>query len=164
MIAATHVLDRGHTRIALVNGDVSIPWCADRRTGVHAAVKARGLQPATVVGRLLVSTLTAREGESIVPALLALDPAPTAVICANDLLALGVLRGLSQRGIRVPDDMALVGYDDDDFAAVLSPPLTTVRQEPYRVGRTAAEILLAEPVESSRRVVFEPELVIRDST
>jgi LacI family transcriptional regulator len=165
-IATEHLLARGHRRIALVNGDRSIAWCADRRAGAHRAVAARGLDPEAVVHDVPVTALNAREGERIGEGLVAGSPAPTAVLCANDLLALGVLRALTRRGVRVPGDVALVGYDDVDFAAVLSPPLTTVRQEPYRLGREGVEMLLAEPPPAGApapRTVFRPELVVRDS-
>jgi LacI family transcriptional regulator len=165
-IATEHLLARGHRRIAMVNGERSIAWCADRRTGAHRAVAARGLDPEAVITDVPVTALNAREGERIGEGLLAHSPAPTAVLCANDLLALGVLRALTRRGVQVPGDVALVGYDDVDFAAVLSPPLTTVRQEPYRLGREGVGMLFAEPPPEGApapRTVFRPELVVRDS-
>jgi LacI family transcriptional regulator len=89
-------------------------------------------------------------------------------MCANDLLALGVLRGLVAAGARVPHNMALVGYDDVTFASLLSPPLTSVRQPKYEVGASAAELLLEEAsdhsVHTHRSLRFEPELVVRAST
>jgi LacI family transcriptional regulator len=96
------------------------------------------------------------------------QPDPTAVFCANDLLALGVLRGLTRRGMSVPDDLALVGYDDIEFAAMLSTPLTSVRQPTYRLGQAAAELLLSEAREPDGhrhvQTVFRPELVVRESS
>ena len=92
---------------------------------------------------------------------------PTALVCANDLLALGALRVLEHRGVRVPDDLALVGYDDVDFAASLSVPLTTVRQDKYLLGQQAAELLLRELREEDHEhseVLLTPELVVRAST
>ena len=93
---------------------------------------------------------------------------PTAVFCANDMLALGLLRGLSQAGVSVPGDLAVVGYDDIEFAADAAVPLTSVRQPKYQLGRAAAELLLDEadrPAEHEhRRIVFTPELVVRASS
>ena len=92
----------------------------------------------------------------------------TAVFCANDMLALGLLRGLGQAGARVPGDIAVVGYDDIEFVADAAVPLTSVRQPKYQLGRAAAELLLEEadrPAEHEhRRIVFTPELVIRASS
>jgi LacI family transcriptional regulator len=93
---------------------------------------------------------------------------PTAVFCANDMLALGLLRGLNQAGVSVPGDIAVVGYDDIEFAADAAVPLTSVRQPKYQLGRAAAELLLDEadhPAEHEhRRIVFTPELVVRASS
>ena len=93
---------------------------------------------------------------------------PTAVFCANDLLALGVLQEMTARRIRVPEGIAIVGYDDIEFAAAAAVPLTSVRQPRHQLGRTAAQLLLDEALgEAShqhRQVVFEPELVIRQSS
>jgi LacI family transcriptional regulator len=90
------------------------------------------------------------------------------VFCANDMLALGLLRGLSQAGVSVPGDLAVVGYDDIEFAADAAVPLTSVRQPKYQLGRAAAELLLDEadrPAEHEhRRIVFTPELVVRASS
>jgi LacI family transcriptional regulator len=93
---------------------------------------------------------------------------PTAVFCANDLLALGVLQQMTRSRIRVPEDVAIVGYDDIDFAAAAAVPVTSVRQPRQQLGRTAAELLIDEVDNAAqhqhRQVVFEPELVVREST
>ncbi|GAA5023613.1 hypothetical protein GCM10025734_80840 [Kitasatospora paranensis] len=101
--------------------------------------------------------------------LLGLGHRPTAVFCANDLLALGVLQSLFAVGVRVPEDIALVGYDDIEFAGAAAIPITSVRQPAYQIGRTSAELLIAETVEEPdthehQRIVFQPELVVRAST
>ena len=114
-----------------------------------------------------MGALTIEHGEAAVAALFALEPRPTAVMCANDLLALGVLRGLAAAGVGVPDEMAVVGYDDVAFASMLSPSLSSVRQPKYELGVVAAELLLEEvgglPHEH-RAIRFEPELVVRASS
>ncbi|HEX9624949.1 MAG TPA: substrate-binding domain-containing protein [Streptosporangiaceae bacterium] len=93
---------------------------------------------------------------------------PTAMFCANDLLALGALQEMTSRRIRVPDSIAIVGYDDVDFAAAAAVPLTSVRQPRHHLGRAAAQLLLEEALDGGnhqhRQVIFEPELVIRDSS
>ena len=90
-----------------------------------------------------------------------------ALMCANDLLAFGVLRGLAAAQVAVPEEMAVVGYDDVVFASMLSPSLSSVRQPKYELGVAAAELLLEEVAgtpHEHRAIRFEPELVVRAST
>ena len=93
---------------------------------------------------------------------------PTAVFCANDLIALGVLQEMTRNRIRVPEDISIIGYDDIDFAAAAAVPLTSVRQPRQQLGHTAARLLLDEAADDDahqhRQVIFEPELVVRQST
>jgi LacI family transcriptional regulator len=102
--------------------------------------------------------------------LVARDPAerPDAVFTANDLLAVGLLQALVMRGgVRVPDDIALIGFDDIDFASATIVPLSSLRQPSRLIGQTALGILLEEaddPTLAPRQVVFQPELVIRESS
>jgi LacI family transcriptional regulator len=100
--------------------------------------------------------------------LLGLRSRPTAAFCTNDLIALGLLRGLSQAGVSVPGDIALVGYDDIEFAADSAVPLTSVRQPKQELGSTAARLLLEEADRSDehehRCIVFTPELIVRSSS
>ena len=93
---------------------------------------------------------------------------PSAVFCANDLIALGVLQEMTRNKIRVPEDIAIVGYDDIEFAAAAAVPLTSVRQPRQQLGHTAARMLLEEAAAADgdhqhRQVIFEPELVVRQS-
>lgn len=167
-LAAEHLADHGHRRILYVGGPLTIRQVADRHAGAAAALAER---PGDV--RLDVyetPTLSVPAGRQAADDLAALPRSrrPTAVFCANDLLALGVLQGLTAHGLQVPDDIALVGYDDIEFAAAAAVPLSSVRQPRAQLGRTAAELLLEEAVDegahSHRHVVFQPELVIRASS
>jgi LacI family transcriptional regulator len=169
-LAASHLLELGHTRVAFV-GSTTIYWGADRLIGVEQAFEQAGLDPAQHVVEVLTSALTSAEGERAAEAIVAMDRRPTAVFCVNDVLALGILHGLHRSRLRVPQDISLVGYDDVPFAAVLSPPLTTIEQLPYRLGETAADLMLDAIGDGSdaaarleRHVVFEPRLIVRDST
>jgi len=166
-LAASHLFGLGHKTIAFVNGPSSIRQCADRHEGARRALRrARRRGEASLI-EIKVSALAVDHGERAVGAVLASTPRPTAVMCANDLLALGVLRGLAESGIKVPDKIAVVGYDDVTFASMLSPALTSVRQPKYELGASAAELLLEEVLGSQhehRSVRFEPELVVRASS
>ena len=166
-LAATHLLSSGRARIALVNGPASIRQCADRRRGARRAARRLGLDADKAIVEVVVPALTDVHGEHAVERVLGELPGVDAVMCANDLLALGLLRGLAARGVSVPDEMAVVGYDDVAFAAMLSPALTSVRQPKLELGIAGAELLLEEsrdPHHVHREVRFEPELVIRASS
>jgi LacI family transcriptional regulator len=171
-LAVAHLLALGHRRIALVNGPLAIRQCADRRRGAYHAVIRAGLDPAAVLTEISVPAMNTRCGADAADELRALPPSgagvPTAAFCTNDLLALGLLRRLSQLGAQVPGDMAIVGYDDIDFAADSAVPLTSVRQPKYQLGQTAAQLILEEADHPAghehRRFVFTPELITRASS
>lgn len=164
--AGEHLLSLGRQRIVYVTGPDSIRQCVDRGAGLRQAVGAAGLRPAAVVRDVRVPELRGGEGYAAVPAVLDGRWAD-AILCANDVLALGVLRGLLEVGVRVPDDIALVGYDDIEFAATAAVPLTSVRQPALEIGRTAAGLLLDEVDHRDHvheQVRYVPELVPRAST
>jgi LacI family transcriptional regulator len=167
-MAVRHLLQQGHTSIAYVSGPMSLQQCQDRMEGALAALAEAGLDD-TALHHVQAGLLDVPSGREAGSRLLAMDPRPSAVFCANDLLALGVLQALFAAGVRVPDDMALIGYDDIEFAAAAAVPLTSVRQPAVRMGRQAAELLLEETGEGAdrhqhQRIVFEPELVVRESS
>jgi len=165
-LAITHLLERGHQRVAFVGGPLRIPQVADRRSGARRAVAEFGADPDALV-LLETGGLTVAEGRGAAARLVGLPSKrrPTAVFCANDLLALGVLQQMTQHGVRVPDDLAIVGYDDIEFAAAAAVPLTSVMQPRHLLGRTAAELLLKESHGGEHQhVQFEPELVVRQSS
>lgn len=168
-LAVTHLRERGHARIAFVGGPERIPQVADRLAGARSATVESGAS-ADDLHVVLTDALTVGEGRRAAARILGLPARrrPTAVFCANDLLALGALQQLTQQGVRVPDDMALVGYDDIEFAAAAAVPLTSVMQPRLLIGRTAAGLLLAEAEEGAehehRHVEFAPELVVRQSS
>ena len=167
-LAASHLFDQGHEHIGFVHGSLSIRQCADRRRGVLRAVRAAGLEPEQIIVDITTAAQNAWEGEESVERLLHARVQPTAVFCANDLLALGVMCGLMKRGISIPKDMALVGYDDVEFASVLSTPLTSIRQPKYELGRVAAEMLIDEANHPTshqhQHIVYQPELIVRESS
>ena len=167
-IATRHLLELGHRRIAFVGGPLSIGQVRDRWEGARRAVDRAGL-PEDRLTPVWTTATTVAEGRSAGERLAGLSAAtrPTAAVCVNDLLALGLLQQCVQLGLRVPEDLAIVGYDDIDFAAAAAVPLTSVRQPRRQLGETAAELLIDEagnPGHTHRQVVFTPELVVRAST
>ncbi len=166
-LAVTHLLDTGHRSIAFVGRAGDFGHVADRLAGAQRAVDRGGAEPLTV---LETDRTDVAEGRRAGERLAGIPAArrPTAVFCANDLLALGLLQQTVRLGLRVPQDLAIVGYDDIEYAAAATVPLTTVAQPGRLIGRTAVELLLDQvrgtPPPDAREVVFEPELVVRAST
>ncbi|GHE76284.1 LacI family DNA-binding transcriptional regulator [Streptomyces spiralis] len=170
-LAVRHLVDAGHRSIAYVSGPPGLNQVRDRRTGALNALREAGLGP-DVLRELPTERLDVAAGRDAGARLLGLADRPTAVFCANDLLALGVLQAMYAAGVGVPDDLAIVGYDDIEFAAAAAVPLTSVRQPAVTMGALAAELLLEETetregaatAHEHRRVVLQPELVVRSST
>ncbi|UFU05890.1 LacI family DNA-binding transcriptional regulator [Ruania halotolerans] len=165
-LAIEHLLSLGHTRFAFLNGPLTLRQCVDRREGVIATLTAHGLDPAEALTEINLDALNATTADAAVRRLLAEDgPRPTAMFCANDFTALGALRALRDSGVSIPEEMAVVGYDDVIFASMLTTPLTSVRQPMHTLGWTAADMLLTESgTDAARQVEFEPELVVRASS
>ncbi|MCZ2837915.1 LacI family DNA-binding transcriptional regulator [Modestobacter sp. VKM Ac-2985] len=167
-LAADHLLERGHRRIAFIGGPGGLPQLQERYRGVVAAVReGTGSDDALTV--ITPDTLTVAGGREAASHVLGLPAGlrPTAAVCANDLLAMGVLQEMVRQGVRVPDDVAIVGYDDIDYAAAAAVPLTSVRKPRQELGRRAAELLLDEAAAEGHQhdqPVFEPMLVVRESS
>jgi len=166
-LAVDHLVDRGHRHMAFVGGPFKIRQVVDRHRGAQMALADISNAHLDV---LETTSLTVAEGRTAAQRLFALpaDRRPTAVFCANDLLAIGVLQAAVQESVHVPRDLAIVGYDDIGFAAAAAVPLSSVRQPREQLGRTAAQ-LLAEEVDDAdththRQVVYEPELIVRASS
>ncbi|MET9499258.1 LacI family DNA-binding transcriptional regulator [Streptomyces sp. NPDC006552] len=170
-LAVRHLVDAGHRRIAYVSGPPALNQVEDRRQGALRALAEAGL-PASALHELPTERLDVAAGRDAGARLLGLADRPSAVFCANDLLALGVLQSMYAAGVRVPGDVAIVGYDDIEFAAAAAVPLTSVRQPAVTMGALAAGLLLEEidaadhpgTAHEHRRVVLQPELVVRGSS
>ena len=167
-IAVEHLAERGHERVAFIGGPDSIGQVRERWQGAREVWADLGRPPADLI-HLPTEALTVSEGRMAGERLFGLPARrrPTAAFCANDLLALGLLQQTISSGQRVPDDLAIVGFDDIDFAAAAAVPLTSVRQPRQELGRTAARLLLDEavnPKHEHEQATFVPELVARASS
>lgn len=166
-LAIEHLVDRGHRKVAFVGGPQELGQIRDRLAGARAAWADAG-RPATDLTVLPTTGLSVAEGIGAGERLAGLPGSrrPTAAFCANDLVALGLLQQVIGAGRSVPEDLAIVGYDDIYFAAAAAVPITSVRQPRHELGRTAAELVLseAEPGHRHQQVVFQPVLVARAST
>lgn len=165
-IAANHLLSLGRTKLGFVGGPLEIPQVADRLRGAQDALRLTPTGTLTVFETSATTVLEGRRAGEEINAL-PRDERPTALFAANDLVAIGLLQALVATGsLRVPEDIAIVGYDDIDFATSAIVPLTSIRQPSALMGETALKLLSEEagdPAPKPRRVVFQPELVIRDS-
>lgn len=164
--ALAHLLARGSVRPAFVGGPFSLQQVEDRYRGAAAAAEEAGVRlqlfetpnlkfdRGRQIGELISDLRTAKR--------------PDAVFAANDQLALGLLQSFTARGLRVPEDIAIVGFDDIDFASQSSIPLSSIRQPRQLIGERAARLLFDEIAEDPdhvhTQVVFTPELVVRQSS
>lgn len=163
--ATAHLLSLGHRRIGLVTGIPRLGCAVDRQIGYERALTAAGipLDPALV----RTGDFHQPRGYEAARELLALPDPPTAIVAANDLTAFGAMDAVRDAGLRIPDDVSIVGFDDIAAASSVRPRLTTVRQPLGEMGRLATEMLLAritDPDRAAERVELPTELVVRDST
>jgi LacI family transcriptional regulator len=164
-IAIEHLADRGARRLAFAGGPDTIRQVADRRAGAEAAARRLGLS----VEAISTTELTVDAGRSVGERILDRAPLdrPDGVFAVNDLVALGLIHALVAAGVDVPGDIAVVGYDDIDFAASAIVPLTSVRQPRAALGAAALELLRGRhspETNAPRAIVFQPELIERHSS
>jgi LacI family transcriptional regulator len=161
----THLVDRGHTRIGMIVGPWDVPGPQERISSYRQVLAERRIPVADILIR--ASDFTEVGGAEATRQLIGQSPPPTAIFAANDLLAMGALIALREAGLRVPEDVAVVGIDDIPAAKLMNPPLTTVALFPARIGRRAAEMvferLAGSAPQAGRREVMPFELIVRSS-
>jgi DNA-binding LacI/PurR family transcriptional regulator len=162
--AVEHLIRLGHKRIAHITGDPLIPTTSERVSGYEAAMRKHGLamDPAIMKGR----DSDYKSGVALTAELLDLPDPPTAIFTANNLLTLGALETIHNRGLRIPKDIAIVGFDDMYWSTSLNPPLTAVYQSGFEIGRRAIDLLfqrIAEPYRARVDIVLKTKLMVRKS-
>ncbi len=163
--ATDYLLSLKHRRIGLICGPTKqVSRVQQRHDGYRAAMEARGLtyDPLLVVER----EYSLMEGKEAMRRLLTLPEPPTAVFAASDVLAMGALTGAREQGMRVPEDVSVVGFDDIDFAAYCNPPLTTVRVPAYEMGQLAVKVLIRSirtRETNPQRYLLDTDLIVRGS-
>ena len=162
--ATRHLLDLGHRTVHHIAGPADWPEAQERVTGWRDALNEAGAPVPPIAPQSWNAETGYEQGQA-----LARDPAVTAVFCANDRIALGVLRALHEAGRKVPEEVSVVGFDDMPDSGYFLPPLTTIRQDFAELGRLSLALLLEhmasnEGDESPAHVVVAPELIIRAST
>lgn len=163
--ATEHLLGLGHRRIALITGPMAEDCSQDRLAGYEAALQAAGLivDPSLIVE----GTWQARSGYDAFMQLAQAGDLPDAILAQNDQMAVGVLRAATDRGVRVPQGLSVIGVDDIPMAAYFEPPLTTLRQDFARIGGEAARLLIdviEQPEVPRRHLRIPAELIVRRST
>jgi DNA-binding LacI/PurR family transcriptional regulator len=162
-LAVEHILSFGHRRIGVITGPEHSQSSTNRLQAYRQTLEAHGIpfEPRLVVpgdGRI-------EGGYAGAEALMSLDPPPTAVFCYNDMTAIGAIRAIKKRGLNVPQDVSVVGFDDIPFAEFIDPPLTTVRQHRYTMGRLATQMILdlLSGRSPQANIYLEGDLIARES-
>lgn len=164
-LAGQHLLGLGHEKIVMINGPTRIKACSERREGLAQAVERAKLDPDEVIQDIVVPSPNAMEGRGCTGMVLASDA--TAVFCINDQVAIGLMRGLNDREVSIPDDLAIIGYDDSEVAHSLQTPLSSIQQPTTEMAAEAVRSLIDEiegRSHSHRQQVLRPRLVAREST
>jgi LacI family transcriptional regulator len=166
-IAGQHLVEMGCRNIAFVGGPIALEQVRNRLAGLEQVAGQAGVR----VSHHATARMAPDEGRRVGLEIAAMPASmrPDGVFAANDLLALAILQALVLTGVRVPDDIALIGYDDISFASLATSPLSSIRQPAHEMGRRAMELLAAlmdgsSPPRSTQQVVFIPELEARAST
>jgi LacI family transcriptional regulator len=162
-LAAQHLISQGCAQLAFVGGPLQLRAVRHRLQGAQQAADRAGV-PLRVIE---THNLKIAPGREAAEQLLRSDTAVDGIICASDLLAIGVIAAVSDLGLRVPDDLAVIGYDDNHFAAESTIPISTIAQPGYRMGEMAAELLLDELGGSHERhqaILLDPHLIARRSS
>ena len=164
-LATLHLLELGHRAIACISGPAHTHVAQLRMDGYHRALAEYGIQPAK--GHVLHSDFTSPGGYRAAVQLLA-GERPTAIFAANDMIGLGVLRAAAEQGIRVPEQLSVIGFDDIQLSRYVYPALTTVGQRIGELGESAAERLLARIAgaagTAATQHIIAPQIVVREST
>ncbi len=164
-LAMQHLLELGHRRIALISGPRVEDCTQDRLTGYLEALRGAGVEPDPAL--IVEGDWSATSGFEAVAKLCDAGVNFTAVFAQNDRMAIGAIRALRERGMRIPQDVSVIGFDDLPLASYFDPPLTTMRQDMFGIGREAARLLiraLEDPASPRCQIRLPAELVVRNST
>jgi DNA-binding LacI/PurR family transcriptional regulator len=163
-LAVDHLYERGKRRIAFIGGAEDSHNALDRKTGYREGLKKNGLSfdPALCFQGAFLQ----KSGMLAVEYFLALAEKPDAIFAADDIMAYGAIRALKKHGLKVPEDIAVVGFDNSQLAEMIEPPLTTVNHPVMDIGKKAAEVLMdiVDGKKVTGQVVIRPELVVRESS
>jgi LacI family fructose operon transcriptional repressor len=160
----THLIENGYRRIAILCGETSTTG-VERRMGYEKALRERGLTVSAEQMKYIPPKIEA--GYAATLKLLTSTQPPEALVTTNSLLAEGALQAIRERNLIIPDEIALVTFDDTTWASLVQPPLTLIAQPTYEIGQTAIDLLLqrvADPQRPTRQVILKGQLLIRGSS
>jgi len=163
--ATRHLIDLGHKRIAVIAESMSVSSSKERVRGYRHALEEAGLDYAEEL--VAASDFSIESGRETAQAILRQAERPTAIFACNDLLAIGAMQAAKELGIRVPEELSVVGFDNTILASITDPPMTTVAQPIRAMGHQVVDLIVSEINETStvkQRVVLLPELIVRQST
>lgn len=163
--AVHFLLSQGYKKIAYISGLIRIPTSREREKGYRRALDEFEVPVQDDLIKFGDSSM--KSGIDLCRELLSQENRPDALFTGNNLITLGALQTIAELGLKIPDDIAIIGFDDMPFSGTLNPPLTAVRQPAYEIGRRAAELLyqrICEPGRPNVKIVMETELMIRKST
>lgn len=170
-LAALHTMEYliglGHQRIAMISSENQYISTSQRLQGYRHALEQHGLDLNPDYVRFASRDYSFKSGKLKARELIALDPRPTAIFCISDTLALGAVTSIKEMGLRVPEDMTVIGFDDVEHTTMLHPYITTVAQPCYELGRESFQLLyaqMAQEKEIPRQIILEHELIIRESS
>jgi len=164
LLATNHLISLGHQRIGFITGPSDANPSAERLTGYKQALRENGIPFEKELIRY--GDFTAPSGRLKAIELISLSNPPTAIFAGNDMMAIGVLRAATEKGLHVPEDIALIGFDDIELAAFTNPPLTTIAQPKLEMGKTITELLIQRIKNKERDVQFKMlpvSLIIRET-
>lgn len=164
-MAGVHLLELGHRNIMFVGVPAGERQIRDRLAGMARAFSDFGLDP-SLIRRMDVTDTSISAKADVARRILDLPDRPTALFCANDTVALAIEGMFLREGVRIPEDVAIVGHNDIEQASLAAVPITTIHVPSFELGRTAALMLLreGEPDHEHQRVIFDSQLVVREST
>ncbi len=162
--ATEHLIRLGHRRIGFVTGSMDLGCAQDRLAGYRAALRTHHLPAADEL--IYEGTFFQPDGFTGAQVLLDLPHPPTAIFASNDVMAMGVMDAIRDRGLRIPDDVSVLGFDDIPQASLVRPALTTIQQPLEKMGRVATQMLLdllEDPARPVQRIELPTKLILRDS-
>ncbi len=162
--ATEYLIKLGHTRIGFITGSMDLGCSLDRLDGYRSALRIYHIPEAP--GLIYEGTFAQQDGYAGATALLAMPDPPTAIFASNDVMAMGVMDAVRDRGLRIPEDVSIIGFDDIPQASLVHPALTTINQPLEKMGRVATQMLLDllnQPEKSPGRIELPTQLVVRET-
>lgn len=166
-LATDHLVNQGRKRIAMIGGPLNLKIYQNRQSGYLAALENAGIE--ADLSMIIHNSLTREDGTRAIERLLSQAEPPDAIFCANDTTALSSIIYLREKGIKVPDQIAIVGFSNEPFSEVVTPSISTIQQPGFEMGQKAAELIVEQINQKDRKIRFKTlkmptELIVRESS